>query len=91
MYIICIDIFHILVGGGTAGIVVASRLAENKAHSVLLIEAGPKVSSWHDIPLASSMFQKTHIDWQHQTDSISNACLAMINQVQYINVQLFKR
>ncbi|XP_050542948.1 glucose dehydrogenase [FAD, quinone]-like isoform X2 [Daktulosphaira vitifoliae] len=68
------------VGGGTAGIIVATRLAENKAHSVLLIEAGPRVSSIHDIPLATSMFQKSVIDWKHSTVSQKEACLAMNNK-----------
>lgn len=70
-----------IVGGGTAGIAVASRLAENEAHNVLLIEAGPKVSLIHDIPLATSMFLKSPIDWQHRTQSQFNACLAMKNEV----------
>ncbi|XP_060861214.1 ecdysone oxidase-like isoform X3 [Metopolophium dirhodum] len=70
---------HIVVGGGTAGIAVASRLAENEAHTVLLIEAGPKVSLLHDIPLATPMFQKSPIDWKHQTESQLDACLAMKN------------
>lgn len=74
------------MGGGTAGIIVASRLAENKAHTVLLIEAGPRVSSIHDIPLATSMFQKSVIDWKFQTVSQKEACLAMNNQVKiYFN------
>lgn len=69
------------MGGGTAGIAVAWRLAENEAHKVILIEAGPKVSLLHDIPLATSMFQKSSIDWQFQTESQLNACLAMKNNV----------
>jgi len=82
-YIVAYHFILFLVGGGTAGIAVASRLAENEAHYVLLIEAGPAVS-WtplHDIPLATSMFQMSPIDWQHQTESQHNACLAMKNKV----------
>jgi choline dehydrogenase len=75
------NLYIFLVGGGTAGIAVASRLAENKAHTVLLIEAGPKVSVFHDIPLATSMLQKSPIDWQHRTEPQFNACLAMKNNV----------
>lgn len=74
--------FFFPVGGGTAGVAVASRLAENEAHYVLLIEAGPAVSSTlHDIPLATSVFQMSPIDWQHRTESQQNACLAMKDQV----------
>ncbi|KAL4073995.1 alcohol oxidase [Scleroderma citrinum] len=48
---------YIVIGGGTAGCVLANRLSVNPEHSVLLIERGPAVDSWISrVPLFSASF-----------------------------------
>ncbi|GBE80631.1 Pyranose dehydrogenase 1 [Sparassis crispa] len=60
---------YIIVGGGTAGCVLASRLSEDSDVTVLLIEAGK--SHERDlltrIPLACTKIFKTATDWSHET------------------------
>ncbi len=41
---------HIIVGGGTAGCIVAARLSEDPARSVLLLEAGPDFPDFTQLP-----------------------------------------
>ncbi|KAG5643919.1 hypothetical protein DXG03_009491 [Asterophora parasitica] len=48
---------YVVVGGGTAGCVLASRLSEDPAVTVLLIERGPVAEGWAaKVPLLSSNF-----------------------------------
>ncbi|KZT63596.1 GMC oxidoreductase [Daedalea quercina L-15889] len=47
----------IIVGGGTAGCVLANRLSTDSSNTVLLIERGPRADSWAArVPLFSSDF-----------------------------------
>jgi glucose dehydrogenase (acceptor) len=64
----------IVVGAGTAGSVVASRLSEVPDWNILLIEAGgdPPVSS--DIPAMSLSLLKSDIDWQFRTEHQEHSC-----------------
>ncbi|XP_069942721.1 L-sorbose 1-dehydrogenase-like isoform X2 [Cherax quadricarinatus] len=55
----------IIVGGGTAGSVIAARLSEEPEYKVLLIEAGGEEPWLSKIPLASPLLQKSRFDWQY--------------------------
>uniref|UniRef100_A0A7G3AII8 Putative glucose dehydrogenase fad quinone n=1 Tax=Lutzomyia longipalpis TaxID=7200 RepID=A0A7G3AII8_LUTLO len=54
----------IIVGGGTAGSVLAGRLSENPNWKILLLEAGGNPPLEAAIPGLSSTMQRTEYDWQ---------------------------
>jgi len=58
----------VIVGGGTAGCVLASRLTEDPARSVLLLEAGARSRKLEiKIPAAFSRLYRTNVDWGDST------------------------
>jgi choline dehydrogenase len=60
---------YIIVGAGSAGCVLASRLTENPQTRVLLLEAGGKDSALQiRIPAAFSKLFKTPVDWNYATE-----------------------
>ncbi len=64
------DVFDYLVlGGGSAGSVVASRLSENPDASVTLLEAGGQGDSWVvNTPLAGALMVPTSLtNWAFET------------------------
>ncbi|KAK6640553.1 hypothetical protein RUM44_012249 [Polyplax serrata] len=67
----------IIVGAGTAGSVIASRLSENTQWKVLVLEAGPDETILSDVPLFMAALQKSPIDWQFKTKPSDSACLGM--------------
>ena len=59
---------YVVVGAGSAGAVVASRLSEDPSTTVLLLEAGPEADADEiTIPAAFSTLFKTKWDWQYHT------------------------
>jgi len=59
---------YVIVGAGSAGCVLASRLSENPESRVLLLEAGPPdIADEIHIPAASYLLFQTAYDWNYQT------------------------
>jgi len=67
----------IVIGGGTAGCVLASRLSENPEWSVLLLEAGGDEPLLMDLPQLYPVFQRSPWDWKYSTEPSDRYCLAM--------------
>lgn len=70
----------IVVGGGSAGAVVASRLSDIANWTVLLLEAGGDENEISDIPSLAGYTQMSQMDWMYQTSPPGESpyCLAMI-------------
>lgn len=74
--------FHyIVIGGGTAGCILASKLTENPSTNVLLIEAGNIFSPVSMVPLLTTQQQKTAVDWQLETTSQKHSSIGLVDQV----------
>jgi choline dehydrogenase len=75
------DYDFIVVGAGSAGCVVASRLAEGGRHRVLLLEAGPSDRRvWVQIPIGyGKTFYDRRLNWMYGTEPIPG----LANRVNY--------
>lgn len=65
---------HIIVGGGTAGCVLAARLSENTGNTVLLLEAGAR--DWHPyihLPVGFAKITGGGLTWGYRTEPQKHA------------------
>jgi choline dehydrogenase-like flavoprotein len=70
----------VIIGGGSAGAVVASRLSEIPDWKVLLLEAGGDENEVSDVPALTGYMQLSEFDWMYKTAPPTNSayCLAMV-------------
>lgn len=72
---------YIVVGAGSAGSVLASRLSEEKPRSmVLVLEAGKAEMLLTDIPALGPYFQRTDYAWSYAMQHQSGICMGMEEQ-----------
>src|SRR5262245_32363453 len=61
---------YVIVGAGSAGCVLASRLTEDPNTNVLLLEAGPRDTNlWIHVPLGyGKLFARTDVNWAYESE-----------------------
>lgn len=76
---------YIIIGAGSAGSVLASRLSEDPTKNVLLLEAGgEEYNPWYShIPAAGQYLAGTVFDWGYKTVPQTHGCNAMENRQSY--------
>ncbi|XP_011500444.1 PREDICTED: neither inactivation nor afterpotential protein G [Ceratosolen solmsi marchali] len=75
---------YVIVGAGTAGCVMASRLSANSNTTVLLVEAGGYFGWLSTIPIAAPILQKSYMDWAYKTESQSFSSKGLLDNRQNI-------
>jgi len=78
-----------VIGGGSAGAVIANRLSEVSQWNVLLLEAGGDETIVSDIPGLAKLLQRTNIDWQYKTVPQTLSCLAFNGNQLSRSIHLF--
>ncbi|XP_026493361.2 neither inactivation nor afterpotential protein G [Vanessa tameamea] len=75
---------YIIVGAGTAGCVLASRLSEDPKVKVLLVEAGDHMGYFSKVPLTSTASQQGSNDWSVRATPQRYSSFGLWNQTPII-------
>ncbi|CAH2106741.1 unnamed protein product [Euphydryas editha] len=67
----------IIVGSGTAGSLIAHRIAKETNYTFIVLEAGGRGHPFHDIPAFGPLLHQSIFDWNYETVPQENACFAM--------------
>ncbi|CAH2038019.1 unnamed protein product, partial [Iphiclides podalirius] len=71
---------YIIVGAGTAGSLIAHRLATESNFTFVVLEAGGGSHPLLEIPIVGPLLHGTVYDWQYETTPQENACYAMVDR-----------
>ncbi|XP_049311633.1 glucose dehydrogenase [FAD, quinone] [Bactrocera dorsalis] len=74
----------VVVGAGSAGSVMASRLSENPNWKVLVLEAGGDPPQESEVPNLSLALQHTNYTWNYLTEYSDNACWGFVDRRCYL-------
>lgn len=69
------------MGAGTAGSLIAHRIASETNFTYIVIEAGIHSNALLDIPVLGPLLHGSVHDWQYETVPQENGCFAMDNKV----------
>ncbi|RZB39204.1 glucose dehydrogenase [FAD, quinone]-like [Asbolus verrucosus] len=69
----------IVIGAGSAGSVVATRLSEIAEWNILLLEAGGEENDFNQIPSMFMFLQLSEMNWGYYSTPQTNCCLGMID------------
>ncbi|ODM88019.1 Glucose dehydrogenase [FAD, quinone] [Orchesella cincta] len=65
---------YIIVGGGSAGAILANRLTASGENRVLLLEAGGDPNPILDVPFAQRFYWDSEMDWNYTTVKQNRSC-----------------